>query len=576
MRPYVSFADHASAESTRWYGCESVLHHGGLCERTITQHDSPGSLAFYEELDMASTDRTKDLPFVRGDLAKFRYYAGVPLNPNDGPNIGTVFMFCENPSDTSRTDDIRSYLTETAKHITRHLEQAVEALEGQRALRFNRGITSLLELSHSVEVGNRSRSSSQTVQHGRPPLLSDRYSDDVLRLYHLAAKLLCNIFELDGARIQEAGSPEVGTISNPNWNGSTTMAYYLQAGTRPLGDFPASLPSKLLQSFPQGAVYQIDTESGAVIAATGSTPAASVDDSMSRELTKAFSGAEQIVLMPLWDTHHERNIGAILGFANDRSRAYLGSSDLSSISAFCATVMTQVRRLDVQAMNQIKSDFLGSISHEMRTPLHGILSNLELLAENPHGKDRRELLEMARFSGASLLDSMDRLLTFSKISSRAQRAHELSSQELTGLLSRQPSPAPHHHTTSPTKDDYPSIVRTCEMLVERAAQRLRLKRSVRPELLNSDRKGRNQHSLAKPTPILPYDVSSHPLVVFDTNVTHSCRLKAVTDFTTVFANLLVRYGHFEAPVFNTDSILGQRPEVWRPRRVYPHSSPDRR
>ncbi|KAJ4367735.1 hypothetical protein N0V86_009856 [Didymella sp. IMI 355093] len=420
----------ATLESARWYGCESTLHHGGLCERTITQHDSPGSLAFYEELDMANTERTKDLPFVRGDLAKFRYYAGVPLSPYDGPNVGTVFMFCARASDASRTDDIRSYLTETAKHITRHLEQAVEALEGQRALRFNRGITSLLGLSHIVEVGNGSESSPQAVQRGRLPLLSDRYSDDVLRLYHLAAKNLCDIFELDGAGIQEAGSSEVGTISNPNWNGSTTMAQYLQAGARPLEVFPASLTSKLLQSFPQGAVYQVATESGVVIAATGSTPAALVDDSMSRDLIEAFSGAEQIVLMPLWDTHHERNTGAILGFAYDRSRAYLGLSDLSSISAFCATVMTQVRRLDVQAMNQIKSDFLGSISHEMRTPLHGILSNLDLLAENPHGKDRRELLEMARFSGASLLDSMDRLLNFSKISSRVKRVDELFSKEL--------------------------------------------------------------------------------------------------------------------------------------------------
>jgi hypothetical protein len=53
-------------DSTKWYGCESVTHHGGLCERTITQPNYPGSMAMYEELDMARLERTKHLPFVRG------------------------------------------------------------------------------------------------------------------------------------------------------------------------------------------------------------------------------------------------------------------------------------------------------------------------------------------------------------------------------------------------------------------------------------------------------------------------------------------------------------------------------
>lgn len=488
---------------------------------------------------MANTKRTKDLPFVRGDIAKFRYYAGVPLNPYGGPNIGTVFMFSETPSKASRSESIRSYLTDTASHITRHLEQAVEALEGQRALRFNRGITSLLSMSYNVEAGVGARSSSLVTQRGRQPLFSNRYSNDALRLYHLATKLLCDIFELDGARIQEAGSSEDGIVSSPDWNGSAIMAQHLQTDAQQLGDLPELLSGRLLKLFPQGAVFQVAVESGEVIAATGATPAALVDESTSKELTKAFSWAEQIVLMPLWDTHHERNIGAVLGFAYDRSRAYLGPSDLSSISAFCATVMTQVRRLDVQAMIQIKSDFLGSISHEMRTPLHGILSNLELLAETSHEGDRRDLLEMARYSGASLLDSMDRLLNFSKISSRVQRMEELSSQGLSGLLSRRPSPVRHHRGTSPTKEDNPSIVHVCERLVQRAAQRLRLKRSVRPELLSPRQSDGSQLTFASSPLTPPCGAPTHPFVVFDTNTTRSCCLTAVADFETVFTNLLV-------------------------------------
>lgn len=275
--------------------------------------------------------------------------------------------------------------------------------------------------------------------------------------------------------------------------------------------------------------------------------------------------------MPLWDTHHERNIGAVIGFSCDRSRTYLGPSDLSSLSAFCATVMTQVRRLDVQGMIQIKSDFLGSISHEMRTPLHGILSNLELLAETKQEKDRDELMEMARYSGASLLDSMDRLLSFSKIHSKAQRMEHLIAPEPGGLHSRQPSPMHHDQTISPTQEDRPRIAHTCEQFVQRAAQQICLKRNVRPELLDRRQSHGRHHPSSALSPTSSIAAPTHHFVVFDTNVGKSCRLLGLAEFETVFTNLLVCLMKLRKRV-NTNVITGQRSQVWRPDRMHPRQS----
>jgi signal transduction histidine kinase/ActR/RegA family two-component response regulator len=531
------WSDLLSVESTRWYGCDTVNLHGGLCQRTIVQHSSPGTLAFYEELDMANTERTRDLPFVKGDIAKFRHYAGVPLNPYGGPNIGTVFLFTEAPSESGRSETVRVYLTETARHINKHLEQAVEALEGQRALRFNRGITSLLETSISAEAATLAQSSSSL---GEEPLLSNRYSDDALRLYHLATTTLCDIFDLDGAWIQEVGSSGDSSVSRTGWNGSSIMARHLRTDLQQPRSLSASLSDPLVREYSQGAVFQAMQGSGEVIVATRSTPAAPTNKIESTALTGNFPKADQIIVMPLWDTHHERNIGAVLGFSCDRSRTYLGPSDLSSLSALCATVMTQVRRLDVQAMIQIKSDFLGSISHEMRTPLHGILSNLELLAETKEEKDRNDLMEMARYSGASLLDSMDRLLSFNKIHSKMQRIEHLAPPEPGGLHWRQPSPIRHDPIGSPMQEDRWSMAQTCEQFVQRAAQRLRLKRNVRPELLCRRRSNAIEHtvdpSTSKPLTVAP----THPFVVFDTNASLSDRFLAPAEFETVFTNLLVR------------------------------------
>jgi hypothetical protein len=86
-------------ESTQWYGCDEVIHHGGLCERTIAVEETPGeSGAIYEVLDMGTDERTRDLPFVNGKIASFRYYIGSPITTPAGYNIGTVFAMGKDSS----------------------------------------------------------------------------------------------------------------------------------------------------------------------------------------------------------------------------------------------------------------------------------------------------------------------------------------------------------------------------------------------------------------------------------------------------------------------------------------------
>jgi hypothetical protein len=81
-------------ESTQWYGCDEVTHHGELCERTIAVEETPGEPgAMYEVLDMATDERTRDLPFVNGEIASFRHYVGSPITTPAGYSIGTVSLW---------------------------------------------------------------------------------------------------------------------------------------------------------------------------------------------------------------------------------------------------------------------------------------------------------------------------------------------------------------------------------------------------------------------------------------------------------------------------------------------------
>jgi signal transduction histidine kinase len=483
---------------------------------------------------------TKCLPFVDGTIARFRYYAGVPLNPYNGPNIGTVFLFNEQPCDAGSSAVIRSYLTEIAVHITKHLEQAVEALEGKRVLRFNRGIEALVKTGAAAVTDIDSKASLPDGKHGRQSPISNHYPDFVLRIHQSGAALLQDIFDFDGVRIQEMRATGDFINSNPNWNGSRIMAQYLRPDIQEPGEVSDELLDTLLETFPAGAVFQIASEPGAVIAATSAIAMpTSVGDTLAVGLSKAFPQAQQVILMPLWDPHFERNIGAVLGYACDQSRVYLSGSDLSSMSAFCTTLMTQVRRLEVQATDRIKSDFLGSVSHELRTPLQGILSSLELLTDTSSNELQHELVQMARYSGMSLLDIINRILHFSKISSRAQLGIDISAQTSTGQLSKQPSLRNLRSISTLAGTAPTSIIDVCENIILGAAQRLRLKKTVRPELFDPSHSSNSQRKLsiapAKST------AAAHQLtIVFDTNAKSSCRLIAGEDFETVLMNLLVR------------------------------------
>ncbi|KAJ5056739.1 hypothetical protein J3E72DRAFT_221417 [Bipolaris maydis] len=468
-------------DSTRWYGCESVSHHGGLCERTITMQNLPGNMALYEELDMTKVDRTKDLPFVTGDIAKFRYYAGVPLNPYGGPNIGTVFIFCETPSETGLSDANRGYLFEIASHIIKHLEQAVEALEGKRMLRFNKTVASLLDadLSSNITADALNEPAPGIQAEQSEAMVSNLYTEATLRLYQLAATLLNDTFEFDGVRIHEVDQFGSYTNHNPDWNGSKILAQHLGPMKQPPVDPSQALLERLLDMFPQGCVIQMLEGPNSIVAATNAGKVVLVIDQLiSTELPQIFPKAKQIIMMPLWDTHRERNIGTVLGFSNDQSRVYLGSTDLWSISALCTTLMTQVRRLEVQAMDKIKSDFLGSMSHEMRTPLHGILSALELLSDTPYNADQRDLLETARYSGISLLNTIEHVLHFSKISSTARVLDETRSNGSSMWSPQQSSPVYTQTAAIPTKKHISKMVNVCEEAFQQETRRLRVKNNA--------------------------------------------------------------------------------------------------
>jgi signal transduction histidine kinase len=72
--------------------------------------------------------------------------------------------------------------------------------------------------------------------------------------------------------------------------------------------------------------------------------------------------------------------------------------------------MSEVLRLETQMLERVKSDFLCSISHEMKTPLHQTLGNLKLLLQTRCSVEQYDLAVNERFGATQLLEAIDKIL----------------------------------------------------------------------------------------------------------------------------------------------------------------------
>ncbi|CCU76920.1 histidine kinase [Blumeria hordei DH14] len=141
------------------------------------------------------------------------------------------------------------------------------------------------------------------------------------------------------------------------------------------------------------------------------TPSPEVDDSF---LSQYFPGVHQLLFDPLWDAGRNRWLSCCFTWSTDPMRVLSRQKELSFMTAFGNSVMAEWARIDTEIADQKKSDFIGSISHELRSPLHGILASTEFLEEVTTGWEK-QLVETIESCGRTLLDTINHILDFSKI-----------------------------------------------------------------------------------------------------------------------------------------------------------------
>lgn len=75
----------------------------------------------------------------------------------------------------------------------------------------------------------------------------------------------------------------------------------------------------------------------------------------------------------------------------------------------------KMARMAADSASQAKSTFLATMSHEVRTPLNGILGMTQVMALHPLEDQQRERVEVIRRSGETLLGTLNAVLDLSRI-----------------------------------------------------------------------------------------------------------------------------------------------------------------
>ncbi|KAF5556600.1 peroxide stress-activated histidine kinase mak2 [Fusarium mexicanum] len=426
--------------------------------------------------DLAVDPRFAASPNCRpGSFARF--YASVPIRSPRGINIGVLCVMSSTPGGDWE-DKHSSFMRGLSQTIMDHLEgnRIKHSLKRSTAMslglqRFTeRGLNSTVQESHfgselnasgtPTQHDNKNISSTQSVPSEIPKYQHKDHTSS--NPFHIAATIIkealpadnCAFFSGDSLGLHLVHSPETetqydfsldasclspGVYSSAGVDDTPTAAKFqpscqLLGSSNTLGstedanNISQVFLSHMLQQYPEGYIFDFDTQGSfthdikRVAPAAEEQPLSPIAFSRNeqhsyeqRELQRAFNGARYVAFIPIWDPL--KGMISIGGFAWSKAprRESDRDSELPFFRALGILAASEAFQIETLAADKAKSDVLGSISHELRSPLHGITLGLELLNDSGLGAAQQNIAHLIGTCCRTLLETTEHLLDFTKV-----------------------------------------------------------------------------------------------------------------------------------------------------------------
>lgn len=139
-------------------------------------------------------------------------------------------------------------------------------------------------------------------------------------------------------------------------------------------------------------------------------------------ISSPYGAAAAVILFSLWGTDEFWSMLAVLPFTAAGlfvlvTMTLLREERIRAFQSHQAHLIEELEaaRDKANAANDAKSNFLGVISHELRTPMNGVLGAAQLLSATRLETTQREYLSIIRNSGDNLLSLLNDILDMTKI-----------------------------------------------------------------------------------------------------------------------------------------------------------------
>jgi hypothetical protein len=133
------------------------------------------------------------------------------------------------------------------------------------------------------------------------------------------------------------------------------------------------------------------------------------------EIMKVLPKARSLIFLPLWDATSERWTAGGFIWTAAAGRLLNPENELPYLKAFGHSITSELGRWNAQKSDRAKTTFIASISHELRSPLHGILGSVEFLRDTVSSGYQQSLVSSIETCGKTLLDTIDHVLDYAKI-----------------------------------------------------------------------------------------------------------------------------------------------------------------
>ncbi|KAI7284057.1 hypothetical protein KC345_g2557 [Hortaea werneckii] len=487
-------------DSEVWLGSTILSRPDAVCEHcfynTCSSTNPDGTTFSAQGLivnDCRLDPRFDTRPYVVQEPG-VRFYAGVPITTRAGIMIGAYTVSDDKPRNGLTMDELR-FMQEISVAVMEHLEWARDRVDRFKGERIVRGMASFIENCGTArpstfppQAQDKALLQNDPTSPGpRPKSVQAQNKDRMSKTFDNAAEILRSSTLADGAVLFGASSisgatglrskpqmpvslnesPPVGSASD-GLSGSESLGQGSQSDS---DSSPSSRPCKILalsladdraradieqksalsvgtlekyhNLHPRGRTFHF-TDAGSGYSSGDESGQSDLESRPRKrrnmdhkELLKKIPGAKSVTFLPLYDFAEDRLVAGCFLWTSVTGRMMTLDDDLSYLHAFGNTVISEVARINAQKNEAAKTTFIASMSHELRSPLHGILGATEFLLDTASDAYQSGLMTSIMTCGKTLLDTLNHVLDYSKINKlgRAQMRRNAKHNKLVNLSS---------------------------------------------------------------------------------------------------------------------------------------------